>query len=39
MLIRDGAVVAGHLDQPAAVAAAFLRSGRAVVGTGSLAGR
>lgn len=39
MLIRDGAMVAGYLDQPAAVAAAFLRSSRAVIGTGSLAGR
>lgn len=34
MLIRDGAMVAGYLDQPANVAASFLRSSRAVIGTG-----
>ncbi|MFD0476107.1 TetR/AcrR family transcriptional regulator [Nonomuraea thailandensis] len=34
MLIRDGAMVAGYLDQPATVAASFLRSSRAVLGTG-----
>ncbi|MEU7882375.1 TetR/AcrR family transcriptional regulator [Microbispora bryophytorum] len=34
MLIRDGAMVAGYLDQPATVAASFLRSGRALIGTG-----
>nr|WP_229805764.1 TetR/AcrR family transcriptional regulator [Microbispora rosea] len=34
MLLRDGAMVAGYLDQPAAVAASFLRSSRAVLGIG-----
>jgi AcrR family transcriptional regulator len=34
MLIRDGAMVAGYLDQPSTVAASFLRSSQAVVGTG-----
>ncbi len=34
MLIRDGAMVAGYLDQPATVAASFLRSSRAVIGIG-----
>ncbi|MEV4296433.1 TetR/AcrR family transcriptional regulator [Microbispora rosea] len=34
MLIRDGAMVAGYLDKPAKVAASFLRSSRAVIGTG-----
>lgn len=32
MLLRDGAMVAGYLDEPAAVADSFLRSGRAVTG-------
>ncbi|MEU6859333.1 TetR/AcrR family transcriptional regulator [Glycomyces sp. NPDC046736] len=32
MLIRDGAMVAGYLDEPGTLAASFLRSGRAVVG-------
>jgi AcrR family transcriptional regulator len=32
MLIRDGAMVAGYLDEPATIAASFLRSSRAVVG-------
>ncbi|WP_232326465.1 TetR/AcrR family transcriptional regulator [Microbispora sp. ATCC PTA-5024] len=35
MLIRDGAMVAGYLDQPATVAASFLRSSQAVIGTGT----
>ncbi len=39
MLIRDGAMVAGYLDQPATVAASFLRSSRAVIGTGDSPGR
>jgi AcrR family transcriptional regulator len=32
MLLRDGAMVAGYLDQPLAVAGSFLRSSQAVVG-------
>src|SRR5215203_1290407 len=32
MLIRDGAMVAGYLDQPAAVAASIPRSSQAVAG-------
>ncbi|MQM25897.1 TetR/AcrR family transcriptional regulator [Glycomyces albidus] len=32
MLLRDGAMVAGYLDEPEAVAASFLRSGMAVIG-------
>nr|WP_218126484.1 TetR/AcrR family transcriptional regulator [Glycomyces sambucus] len=32
MLIRDGAMVGGYLDEPAAIAASFLRSAKAVVG-------
>lgn len=32
MLLRDGAMVAGYLDEPAALAASFLRSARAVTG-------
>lgn len=35
MLIRDGAMVAGYLDEPATVAASFLRSSQAVIGTGA----
>ncbi|GAA0441135.1 TetR family transcriptional regulator [Acrocarpospora corrugata] len=35
MLIRDGAMVAGYLDQPANVAASFLRGSQAVIGTGN----
>jgi AcrR family transcriptional regulator len=31
MLIRDGAMVAGYLDEPDALAASFLRSARALV--------
>jgi AcrR family transcriptional regulator len=31
MLLRDGAMVAGYLDEPDAVAASFLRSAKAVV--------
>ncbi|UBU12589.1 TetR/AcrR family transcriptional regulator [Nonomuraea gerenzanensis] len=34
MLVRDGAMVAGYLDQPATVAASFLRSSQAVIGIG-----
>jgi AcrR family transcriptional regulator len=33
MLIRDGAMVAGYLDEPDAVAASFLRSARALTRT------
>ncbi|RCV50303.1 TetR/AcrR family transcriptional regulator [Marinitenerispora sediminis] len=33
MLLRDGAMVSGYLDEPAAVAGAFLRGVRAVIGT------
>ncbi|WP_030160510.1 MULTISPECIES: TetR/AcrR family transcriptional regulator [unclassified Glycomyces] len=32
MLIRDGAMVAGYLDEPGAIAESFLRSTRAVIG-------
>ncbi len=35
MLIRDGAMVAGYLDQPATVAASFLRSSQAVIRAGN----
>lgn len=34
MLIRDGAMVAGYLDDPTTLAASFLRSCRAVIGEG-----
>ncbi|MFG2075161.1 TetR/AcrR family transcriptional regulator [Nonomuraea maritima] len=34
MLIRDGAMVAGYLGRPETVAASFLRSSQAVIGTG-----
>ena len=34
MLLRDGAMVAGYLDQPGSVAASFLRGSRAVIGIG-----
>jgi AcrR family transcriptional regulator len=37
MLLRDGAMVAGYLGRADAVAGSFLRSGRAVLGLGSLA--
>ena len=39
MLLRDGAMVAGYLGQADAVAGSFLRSGRAVLGLGTLARR
>jgi AcrR family transcriptional regulator len=35
MLIRDGAMVAGYLDDPDAVASSFLRSARALTGSQS----
>ncbi|RRS01549.1 TetR/AcrR family transcriptional regulator [Glycomyces terrestris] len=31
MLLRDGVMVAGYLDEPARISASFLRSGRAVL--------
>jgi AcrR family transcriptional regulator len=34
MLLRDGAMVAGYLDDPARLAASFVRSSRAVIGAG-----
>ena len=37
MLLRDGAMVAGYLGEPTAVASTFLRSSRAVIGTDRLA--
>lgn len=37
MLVRDGAMVAGYLDEPGAVADSFLRSSRAVTGLGATA--
>lgn len=34
MLLRDGVMVAGYLDDPEVVAASFLRSGLAIIGAG-----
>ncbi len=38
MLLRDGAMVAGYLDEPAAVSGSFLRSSRAVTGATATGG-
>ncbi|WP_205706943.1 TetR family transcriptional regulator [Kineococcus vitellinus] len=39
LLLRDGAMVAGYLDEPARLAASFWRSGTAVVGVDQRPGR